>query len=161
MPQLAELEGRKFVPFIEVKVEIQIASPEVTEEILRARIEEMKERAIKQETLFSPLMSEELNLGEMISNPYVYLRERKETKTKIIETKTTKEAFTQVLLQLMEEYGASPDRFKLIATPSLEDRKYPTNHEYLIFRSITLLNEDRDVKSIDWDIVCTRESFSL
>lgn len=96
MPQLVELEGRRFIPFIEVRVETKTASAEETE-----------------------------------LNPF------------------------------MEVYGASPDRFKLSKTPFLEQREYPTDYEYLIFRSLTLLNEEGDVKSIDWDIVCLRGPFFL
>ena len=154
MERLPEFKGRKFAPLIKTEVETRIAPILEADEILREKIEEIKEEAVKRETRHG-------FLGEITPNLYVTLQSEKKTKNKIVETLIEKETFAQVLLQLMEEYGASPDRFKLTKTWSLEQREYPTDHEYLIFRSLTLLNKDREVKSIDWDIVCTREPFPL
>jgi len=142
-------------------VETRIVPILEVDEILREKIEEIKKEAVKRDTRHGLWSSLEKNLGEITPNLYVYLRREKKTRSKIVETLIEKEIFAQVILQLMEEYGASPDRFKLKKTKSLEQREYPTDYEYLIFRSFTLLNKDREVKSIDWDIVCTREPFPL
>ena len=56
MPQLPELEGREFVSPIKVKVETRLATPEETKEILRSRIEEIRERATGGVGFNSPLL---------------------------------------------------------------------------------------------------------
>jgi len=159
MPQLPELEGRQFAPFIEVKVETKIASAEETEEILRARIERMRKSAAEKETRLSSFSSEKRDLGEMTPNPYVHLRREKITKNKLVETKIDRETFGQVLLRLMEEYGVDRDNFRFRGIPSLEEREYPTKYEYLFFRSISLLDENENLKSVDWAIICAKTPF--
>lgn len=159
MPQLPELEGRAFVPFIEVKVETRIASAEETEEILRAKIERMRKSAAEKETRISSFSSEKRDLGEITPNPYVHLQRERITKNKLVETKVDRETFGQVLLRLMEEYGGDRDNFRFRGMLSLEDREYPTKYEYLFFRSITLLNEEGNLKSVDWAIICAEIPF--